>query len=430
MSQLIEILRSGEWVTRERARLCAIAILIAAVGGVIFLFATSEGLNDFKGRPLGADYSNVYAAGTLALDGHPEAPFDPARQSARQKEIFGADTQFYSWHYPPYFLLLAAPLAALPYFVGLLLWQLATLALYLLAIRAVLRAVSVSSSAEPVERRLDPLWLPLALAFPAVFVNLGHGNNGFLTAALIGGALALLDRRPTVAGILFGCLAYKPQLALLIPLVLALTGRWRVIMSAAATVAVLTLVTTAIFGLEPWRAFIEWMPFTRVYVLENGGPGWEKIQSVFSWVRMWGGSVPLAYAIHGATALALTGALVWMWRRRIDFAMQAAALCIVTILATPYVLDYDLMTLGIAIAYLAALGQARGFLPYEKTALAAAWLVPFVARSVTQATLIPLAVPTMLTLFGLLVRRAILQAQTRSGPAVAETNLPRLALGK
>ena len=46
--------------------------------------------------------------------------------------------------------------------------------------------------------------LLLALAFPAVFVNLGHGHNGFLTAALIGFALLWLDRRPVVAGILFG----------------------------------------------------------------------------------------------------------------------------------------------------------------------------------------------------------------------------------
>ena len=140
MSKLLDVLRSGDWLTRERARLCALGILVAAVGGVIFLFATSEGLNDFKGRPLGADYSNVYAAGTLALHGHPEAPFDPARQFAREQEIFGAGTQFYSWHYPPYFLLLAAPLAMLPYLAGLVLWQFATLGLYLLAIQAVLRA--------------------------------------------------------------------------------------------------------------------------------------------------------------------------------------------------------------------------------------------------------------------------------------------------
>ena len=43
----------------------------------------------------------------------------------------------------------------------------------------------------------------LALACPAVLINVGHGQNGFLTAALLGGALVLLDRRPIVAGILF-----------------------------------------------------------------------------------------------------------------------------------------------------------------------------------------------------------------------------------
>jgi alpha-1,2-mannosyltransferase len=51
----------------------------------------------------------------------------------------------------------------------------------------------------------DPLWLLLALAYPAVFVNLGH--NGFLTAALLAGALAQLDRRPFIAGTRVGLLA-------------------------------------------------------------------------------------------------------------------------------------------------------------------------------------------------------------------------------
>jgi hypothetical protein len=49
-------------------------------------------------------------------------------------------------------------------------------------------------------------WLLLALAFPAVLINIGHGQNGFLTAALMGGALVALPRQPVLAGILFGLL--------------------------------------------------------------------------------------------------------------------------------------------------------------------------------------------------------------------------------
>src|SRR6185312_2585493 len=94
----------------------------------------------------------------------------------------------------------------------------------------------------------DPLWLLIAIAFPAVFVNLGHGHNGFLTAALFGAALVVLDRRPVVAGILFGLLAYKPQFGVLIPLVLIASGRWRCFAAAAVTVALSAVATTLAFG--------------------------------------------------------------------------------------------------------------------------------------------------------------------------------------
>ena len=64
----------------------------------------------------------------------------------------------------------------------------------------------------------------------------------------------------------------------------------------------------------------------------------------------------------------------------------------------------------IRIAVRAALGQtigeiARGFGPWEKTALAALWLVPLVARTLPQLTLIPLACVTMTSL-GLLLGTA------------------------
>jgi hypothetical protein len=81
---------------------------------------------------------------------------------------------------------------------------------------------------------------------------------------------------------------------------------------------------------------------------------------------MWGGSVALAYAVHGATVVLLAGALIWLWRSQVPFALRAAGLCIGTILATPYVLDYDLISLAIAIACLAVAGQREGFSPMRR----------------------------------------------------------------
>ena len=401
MAGFIDLLRSGAWLTRARMRLVAFALLVAMLAGAGFLIATSNGLNDRFGRPLGTDFSNVYAAGTYVLDGQPAAPFDPAKQFARERDIFGAATQFYGWHYPPYFLGLAAALATMPYWLSLLVWQGVTLVLYLLVIRAI-----VFSLPSPTGEGKEKVWLLLAIAFPAVFINLGQAHNGFLTAALIGTALCLLDRRPIVAGVLIGLLAYKPQFGVLIPLVLVASGRWRAFAAAAVTVALMTLAVTLVFGSEVWTAFFASTKFTRTVVLEQGGTGWYKIQSVFSWVRMWSGGIALAYTAQIAMMLALAAALVWLWRSSAAYPLKAAGLLIGSLLATPYSLDYDLMVLAPAIAYLSADGIARGFGAYEKSILAGLWIVPLVARSIPQATLIPLAVPMMLLAFIFLLRRA------------------------
>jgi hypothetical protein len=403
MNRLREALRSGDWLTRERVRLIAVAILMASAAGFLFLVVTAHNGVDRQGRPLGTDFSNVYAAGTYVNDGNANAAFDPPQQFEREKAIFGNDTQFYGWHYPPFFLFVASALALMPYGLALAVWQAVTLGLYLLVMRSI-----VAPTLRTAENSDKWEWLLLALAFPAVLINIGHGQNGFLTAALLGGALVLLDRRPVVAGILFGLLIYKPQYGVMLPIVLAVSGRWRCFAAAAVTVVLIAVATTLSFGLSVWPAFWESTHFTRTVVLEQGNTGWYKIQSIFAWARMWGAPIPLAYALQGAAMIAVAAALAALWRSAASYPLKAAALCLATILTTPYSFDYDMMVLAPAIAFLAVDGIMRGFDAWEKTMLAALWLAPLLARSVAEATFIPLGVPAMLIVFILILHRAML----------------------
>jgi hypothetical protein len=418
MAGLIEILRSGDWLTRERMRLIAFGVLAASLIGVLWLLATAHGLSDRFGRPLGTDFSSFYAAGSLVREGLVSAPFDHAAHWAGERAIFGNATPYYAFQYPPIFLLIADALAHLPYLPALALWQGTSLLLYLLAIRAIFlvrlkgksargaqanEASSLVTIGEPVKG----LWLPLALAFPAVFINLTHGQNGFLTAGLFALALVELDWRPLLAGLLIGLMAYKPQFGLMIPLVLLVSARWRVIVAAAATVVTLVAATLLVFGPDVWQAFFASMTFSRVVLLEGDAIGWYKLQSVFSWVRLWGGTVSLAYLIQGAVTLTVAFGLVRLWRSRARFPLKAAALLLGTLLSTPFCLDYDLMLLAPAIAFLAADGLEHGFAPYQKTVLAGLWIAPLITRSIAEAASIPVAVPVMLLSFGYLLHRGI-----------------------
>jgi alpha-1,2-mannosyltransferase len=416
MDRALTMLRSGDWLSRERIRLVAGALLVASMIGFLFLVVTAQDGIDRQGRPLGTDFSNVYAAGTYVLEGNPYAPFDPPQQYAREQAIFGSATPFYGWHYPPYFLFIAGALAEMPYGVALVVWQASTLGLYLFAIWAIIAT----------SRRMAGKgeWVLLAVAFPAVLINVGHGQNGFLTAALLGGALVLLDRRPLIAGVLFGLLVYKPQFGLMIPIALLAGAYWRSFAAAVATVAVLTLVTTLAFGPQIWHGFLLSTEFSRTVVLEQGDTGWEKIQSVFSWARMWGAPIPLAYALQGTLTVALGAATVRMWRSAASPALKAASLCLAAILATPYTLDYDMMVLGPAIAFFAVDGFTRGFRPWDKTAVAALWLVPLAARSVAQEVLIPIGVIAMLSMFFVIMRKAELD---RALPMAFAGTTPKMA---
>jgi hypothetical protein len=394
MTHIWQGLRTGEWLTVARLR--AYSLILLGLSVLVFAgwIAVSDGLIDRNGQPIGTDFSNVYAAGTLTWQGRAADAYEPALQHAAEKAMFdGREVPFYGWHYPPFFFAIAVLVAAVPYAWGLAIWLLASFAAYLAAIRAIL------------PRRETLL---VAAAFPAVFVNVGHGHNGFLTAALLGGALHWLDRRPWLAGVLIGLLAYKPQFGILIPIALMASGRWHTIGAAAATVAALVAISFVLLGSGIWHAFADSMNFTQTVVLEQGGTGWQKIQSIFSAVRAWGASVPVAYAAQATLFSALAATLAWLWHSDAAFELKAAALALGSLLATPYVLDYDLVALAVAIAFFARHGLRCGFRDFEISLLAAAWIVPLLSRSIAGATFIPLGLLVELAFYALVLRRAAL----------------------
>ncbi len=387
---MLATMRSGDWLSAERVRRVAIVCLIVSLASLAFLFATAHGTLDWKGRPIGTDFSEVYTAGQMAWDGRAARVWDWPTHFAVQRALHhSASVDVYGWHYPPPFLFVAMAIASLPYLAGLVAWQAATLGPFMLMMRRILG-------------RRDS-WLFVAAA-PATLICVTHGHNGFLTALLLGGGLMLIDRKPVVAGLLFGCLVYKPQFAVVTPFLLLVTLNWRAIAGAAVSSLALIALTLAMWGRPVWDAFFASLPLTRQVVIEQGNTGWHKIMSAFSMVRSWGGSIPLAYAIQGAVTVAAVGVTLCLARSARP-ALRNAALSAAVLLSTPYVLDYDFVILGLGIAWLWKDGEENGFGPWERSLLAFAWIAPLFARSLAEYTLIPLGWLSAVAILALAVSR-------------------------
>jgi hypothetical protein len=304
-----------------------------------FYWPAAHGL-DVTGHQIGRDFINVWAGPQLAFGGELATLFDLHAYHTAIGVLFGQPLPFHNWGYPPFTLLAFWPLAQLPYFVALAVW---TVGLF-----AVFAGVTLSQVERP--RRASAL-LALILA-PACLINMIGGQNGFLSAALMLGGILSIDRRPILAGMLFGLLTFKPHLGVVLPFALLAIRAWRVIATAAVTALVLVLLSIAVFGIEPWRQYIEVTSAYQLLLLERfRGFYTYMMVSGIAGARTFGLAYSVALALQIALAVPVLGAAIWAVRSTTDACRRAFVLVSATPLVTPYAFNYDLTALAAVLVW-------------------------------------------------------------------------------
>jgi len=403
-STIFTQLRAGDFLDRARIRRIAVIFVALSVVAVMALFATSNGFKDATGRPLGADYISFYTAGKVALKDGAGAAYDQELLYHEHQQLLQEPAPpFWPFLYPPVYIFLAMALASLPYLAGWLGWMGSTLALYVGAMQKIAPGRYAAF---------------LALAFPAVLSNFLHGQNAFLLTALFAAATYLLSQgRGILAGVAFGLLSIKPQYGVLIPIALAASGQWRAIIAAAVTVALVAAAPAIAFGPGIWGLFVQNTADARHIIVEQGAIGFEKIQSIFSQMRMLDMPVYAAYAAQGAMMLLCAVFVFRLWRGDAPYDLKAAGLIVASLLATPYALDYDMVILAPAIAYLVRDGEMRGYMPFDRSMLLFAALSPAFTRAVASVTLFSTGLIAMILLLLIVERRRTEQSSFVRSPA-------------
>ncbi len=342
--------------------LCVVvpALVYLGKGVVENLLVAGPGLENAAGSIAGNDFVGFYAAGRIALEDGAAATYDDALHNAAMAALSSVEIDL-PWFYPPTFLLIVAPLATLPYLPAMWIW--------VMAIAGMVAAAVWRLAPHPA----TPF---LAVLYPGVAHNIFSGQNGALSAALIGLGLWALPTRPVLAGVFFGLLSYKPHLAVLIPICLLAGRHFRALAAMIATGLGLALLGLVVFGLDAWLAFVT----HALGGLDAGAVAelpWPRMPSVFIAVLQASGDHGLASTTQSVLALAAVAACAWVWWRRDDPALRALALCAGIFLTAPWIFDYDLAVFVVPLAFLAWQAHKTGLRPEASAVMALLWVGPF-----------------------------------------------------
>ena len=336
--------------------LIGVAIFFAAVWTIYIatINLPLDRLHDVVGR----DFVNTWAAARFALQGHPQSDFGFVHYNQLLHQMFGFGLFRRNWSYPPHLLLFIWPLGLLGYLPALALWTLGGIAAYAWA---GMRGLSAKGQI-------------FLLVAPAAAINIMCGQNGFFTAALLSAAIANWDRRPALSGILFGLLSVKPQLILLIPVVLVLTGRWRCLFWAGATTVVLFVATGLVFGFDVWTAYLHIAVPIQSGVLEHGTKLMlYMMPTPFINIRILQLPLAVAWAIQIFISTLAFAAVVWTFRKPRDPLLSIALLLTASLVFSPYSFNYDMMALMIVLARIMERGDCDRA---DTKFILAVWLMP------------------------------------------------------
>lgn len=281
------------------------------------------------------DFDAFYVVGRLYWDGDILAAYDNDYLLAAQRRFTGTQT-FMPWAYPPQLTALVPILPVIGMGWSYLLFMAGTLALYFAALTRFGGPYAGAS---------------LLAIYPALLLNTRLGQNGFLTAALIG--LFLLGFRAcrASAGVPLGLMVFKPHLGIAMGLLALLNQRWRVLAIAVAVVLLTSIGATLALGIAVWPAFMQGVGAAGGF-LEVGAFPLYRMSSVYAGFRSFEWPFVLAMTMHVIGAAAALGLMVFAHVNRWAVNRQLAVAAAATVFVSPYNYDYDFACLAFALALL------------------------------------------------------------------------------
>jgi len=335
-----------QWLTSKRLRTHGLLLLLTLWSFYFWTLATPN-LRDRDGNLKGTDFLHLYTLGALASEHRGGDLYDIDAQAAvAVQQVPEAVGIRYLPLYPPQVSIFFIPLAHLPYRWALIVWWFCTTATYGLCCYSIWRAC-------PRLRHFGWTVGILAAAYPPFFHLIAWGQTSAI--ALVCFTLlffSLRNRRYFVAGLVLGCLIFKPQLALAATILFIALGRWKLLAGAFLSASAQVSVGLLYYGITPFGSWLRTLLSVRSTL-----PAFEPrpyqthcLRTFWSMILPWDS---LSFALYVLSAAIVFGWTITLWKRRAILPLRFSALLLTTVLVSPHLTVYDLVILALALLLLA-----------------------------------------------------------------------------
>ena len=298
-----------------------------------------------KTQPLFVDFLAMWTGGRMA-NIEPARLYNSWAVSQAQAWLLGpAAAHDRPFPYPPSALVVFGPLARLPFWTASAVWM-----------------TLIVGAFGWVALRPLPRWrlsgAALVVLAPGVVWAAVSAQCAFLIGALAIGGVALLTRRPLLAGVLLGLAAvFKPTVLLMAPIALAAGGHWRALIGAGVGALALIVLSVVGYGVSPWMA---WLNSASGYLarITSDAHYYTSIvapSGLAAQLGLTGWASILWRSAFAAVGVAIT---VLVFHRTQQLAPRLTALFGGSILASPYAMNYE--TVLLVPGAVLALTTARG----------------------------------------------------------------------
>jgi len=312
------------------------ALLKSALIALILIKSLRFGYNDLMDQQHTlVDFETFHIAGRLALEGRLWEAYHPSLMRQAQMALSNEET-FMPWTYPLPFSLVASALALFPVGLSYFLFSGLTLLSFLSVLKALLT---------------EQFRLTVFLIIPALLVNLSCGQNGLLTATLMGLTCYGYLNGKSWVGIPLGLMVIKPHLVAGITMYFILRREWGLLATAIVTAFVFIVLATGVFGLAVWNDyFISIHEATQF--LHNGLYPMHRMTSAYSVLLTLTRNYDWASLAQLSSILVALGIQMWTVHEKLPRQSALGFACITSTMYSPYFYDYDLTVLGLGIGLL------------------------------------------------------------------------------